>query len=173
MSYPAGPRTPPVVHAGKVYTLGAMGDLFCLDAANGKVLWHRNFMKDFNAPLPMWGFVASPLLDGDKLICLVGGENRVVVAFDRDTGREKWKALTLENSEIGYCPPMIYRAGGRRQLIIWHPEAVNSLDPETGTMGCAATASCAACVLTPASGSGRPSRRRLAAPHRNAGPTPS
>jgi outer membrane protein assembly factor BamB len=121
-----------VVHAGKVYTLGAMGDLFCLDAAGGKVLWHRNFMKDYNAPLPTWGFASNPLLDGDKLICLVGGENSVVVAFDKDTGREKWKALSLEGSEIGYCPPMIYRAGGTRQLIIWHPEAVNSLDPETG-----------------------------------------
>src|SRR5205085_1137420 len=80
-------------------------------------------------PGPVWGFAAHPLLDGDRLICLVGGEGSVVVAFDKDSGKERWRALSLESAEVGYCPPMIYQAGGKRQLIIWHPEAVNSLDP--------------------------------------------
>jgi outer membrane protein assembly factor BamB len=132
MAYPCGPRTTPVVHDGKVYALGGMGDLCCLDAASGKPVWARNFMRDYKAPLPLWGFAAHPLLDGDKLICLVGGEGSVVVAFDRRTGAEIWKSLSLEHSELGYCPPMIYTVGGRRQLIIWHPESVNGLDPETG-----------------------------------------
>jgi outer membrane protein assembly factor BamB len=132
LSYPAGPRATPLVHGGKVYTLGAMGDLLCLDTANGKVLWSKNLPRDYKAPLPMWGFAAHPLLDGDRLICLVGGEDSVVVAFNKDTGKELWRALSMKSSEIGYCPPMIFKAGGKRQLIIWHPEAVNSLDPETG-----------------------------------------
>src|SRR5207237_2730944 len=79
---------------------------------------------------PMWGFSAHPLLDGRKLICMVGGPGTTVVAFDKDTGKELWRALTA--SEPGYCPPMIYEFNGRRQLIIWHAEAVNGLDPETG-----------------------------------------
>jgi outer membrane protein assembly factor BamB len=132
ISYPCGPRATPVVSDGKVYTLGAMGDLLCLDAASGKVLWSRNFVKEYQAPVPVWGFAAHPLLDGDQLICLVGGEGSVVVAFHKDTGKEKWKALSMKNMEIGYCPPVIFEAGGVRQLIIWHPEAVNSLDPRTG-----------------------------------------
>jgi outer membrane protein assembly factor BamB len=134
ISYAAGPRTTPVVHDGKVYTLGAMGHLFCLDAANGKVLWSKDFVADFKAPVPLWGFAAHPLLDGDKLICLVGGKDQIVVAFDRKTGEVKWHALSFENrgTQLGYCPPMIFRAGGKRQLIVWHPESVNSLDPETG-----------------------------------------
>jgi outer membrane protein assembly factor BamB len=82
--------------------------------------------------VPLWGFAAHPLLDGDKLICLVGGEGSVVVAFHKDTGKELWRALSVSDSEIGYCPPVIFEAGGKRQLIIWHPEAVNGLDPETG-----------------------------------------
>jgi outer membrane protein assembly factor BamB len=84
----------------------------------------------------MWGFAANPLLDGDKLICLVGGRDHIVVAFDKDTGKEKWHALSFEKSgtQLGYCPPVIYEAGGKRQLIIWHPESVNSLDPETGKL---------------------------------------
>jgi outer membrane protein assembly factor BamB len=66
------------------------------------------------------------------LICVVGGTGSVVVAFHKDTGEERWRALSA--SEAGYCPPMIYEAGGRRQLIVWHPEAVNGLDPETGNV---------------------------------------
>jgi outer membrane protein assembly factor BamB len=132
ISYPCGPRATPVVHGGKVYTLGAMGDLHCLDANSGNVVWSTNFPRDFKAPVPVWGFAAHPLVEGDKLICLVGGEGSVAVAFHKDTGAVLWKALSLVNSELGYCPPVIFKAGGVRQLIIWHPEAVNGLDPETG-----------------------------------------
>lgn len=130
VSYPAGPRATPVVSGGKVWTLGTEGHLFCLDAKDGKVIWSHEFKKDFNARTPLWGFAANPLLDGNKLICLVGGEGSVAMAFDKDTGKELWRALTAK--EPGYCPPMIFQAGGKRQLIIWHPESVNSLDPETG-----------------------------------------
>jgi outer membrane protein assembly factor BamB len=130
VSYPAGPRTTPLVHDGKVYTLGTMGDLLCLDATTGKVLWSKNFPKDYGAPVPMWGFSANLLLEGDKLFSLVGGKGSVVVAFHKDSGNELWRALSAR--EIGYSPPMIFEAGGTRQLIIWHPDAVNGLDPETG-----------------------------------------
>jgi outer membrane protein assembly factor BamB len=132
ISYPAGPRTTPVVHGGKVYTLGAMGDLLCLDANSGKVLWSKNFPKDYNAAPPMWGFSASLLLDGDKVISLVGGDGSAVVAFHKDTGKELWRALSVGPVGIGYSAPVIIQAGGTRQLIVWHPEALNSLDPETG-----------------------------------------
>jgi outer membrane protein assembly factor BamB len=70
------------------------------------------------------------LLDGDRLICLVGGAGSTAVAFDKDTGKERWRALSAD--EPGYSSPVICQAGGKRQLILWHPEAVNSLDPVTG-----------------------------------------
>jgi outer membrane protein assembly factor BamB len=132
LGYPAGPRTTPLVSGGKVYTLGAMGDLLCLDAARGKVLWSKTFPRDYGARVPMWGFAAHPLLDGDRLICVVGGKGSVAVAFHKDTGKELWRALSA--AEPGYCPPVIVQAGGQRQLIIWHPEAVNSLNPRTGAV---------------------------------------
>ena len=72
------------------------------------------------------------MLDGNKLICLVGGPGSVAVAFDKDTGRELWRALSAR--EPGYCPPTLITAGGTRQLIIWHPESVNALNPETGAL---------------------------------------
>ncbi|MBI2928755.1 MAG: PQQ-like beta-propeller repeat protein [Verrucomicrobia bacterium] len=130
VDYPAGPRATPVVHQGKVYALGTMGNLFCLDTATGKEVWSRDFKKDFAAKTPAWGFAAHPLIDGRKLICLVGGEGSVAVAFDKDTGKELWRALSAP--EPGYCPPMLHEFGGKRQLIIWHPASINALDPETG-----------------------------------------
>lgn len=132
VSYPAGPRATPLVAGGKVYTLGTEGHLHCFDAATGRKLWSRELKKDYNIETPLWGFSAHPLLDGQKLICLVGGEGSVAVAFDKDTGKELWKALSAK--EPGYAPPMIYEVAGKRQLIIWHPQSVNSLDPETGKL---------------------------------------
>ena len=130
MSFSAGPRVAPLVSQGRVYTLGAEGNLLCLDAANGGVIWSRDFKKDFGVKTPQWGFAGHPLLDGNRLICLVGGAGSTAVAFDKDTGKEVWRALSAE--EPGYSSPVIYEAGGKRQLILWHPEAVNSLDPVTG-----------------------------------------
>ncbi len=132
VSYAAGPRATPLVSGGKVYTLGAEGNLFCLDAKSGAVIWSRDFKKDFEARTPTWGFAGHPLLEGNKLICLVGGPDSVAVAFDKDTGRELWRALSAR--EPGYAPPTLITAGGARQLIIWHPESVNSLNPETGAL---------------------------------------
>ena len=130
VSYASGPRVTPTVHDGKVYTLGAEGNLFCFDAEKGGVIWSNDFKKSFNVKTPLWGFSGHPLIDGKKLICLAGGEGSVAVAFDKDTGKEIWRALSAK--EPGYAPPMIHEFAGKRQLIIWHPEAVNALDPETG-----------------------------------------
>jgi outer membrane protein assembly factor BamB len=130
LGYCKGPRATPTIQGGKVYSLGAMGDLYCLDEATGKSIWEKHFRADFGAPLQMWGFAGHPLVDGKKLICLVGGEGSVAVAFDKDTGKELWRALP--GPDQGYCPPMIYQFGGKRQLIIWDPQGVHGLDPETG-----------------------------------------
>ena len=94
------------------------------------MVWSHDFKKELGAQTPLWGFAGHPLIDGKKLICLAGGEGSTVVAFDKDTGKELWRALTTKDP--GYSSPMIFEAGGKRQLILWHPEAANSLHPETG-----------------------------------------
>ncbi|TWT73805.1 Outer membrane protein assembly factor BamB precursor [Posidoniimonas polymericola] len=130
ISYAAGPRTTPVVTGGKLYSVGAEGDLVCLDAETGEPLWSKQFKEDYDMPAPVWGFSGHPLVDGKRLICLVGGQGSVAVAFDKDSGEEIWRSLSA--AEPGYCPPVILELGGKRQLIIWHPQAINGLDPETG-----------------------------------------
>jgi outer membrane protein assembly factor BamB len=130
VSYPAGPRCTPTVDGDKVYTLGAMGDLYCFDAAKGTVLWSKDFVKDYGAPVPQWGFCGHPLVYGNLLICLVGGQGSVAVAFDKTTGQEVWKKLSAKDQ--GYCPPSIIEAGGKPQLLIYHSEGLHGLDPLTG-----------------------------------------
>ncbi len=133
VSYPAGPRTTPVVADGKVYTLGAEGHLFCLEAETGKVVWSHELKKEYEIETAVWGFSSNPLLDGRRLICMAGGDGTAVLAFDKDSGQETWRALSSRGGHgPGYGSPIIAEAGGHRQLIVWHTEAVSSLDPETG-----------------------------------------
>jgi outer membrane protein assembly factor BamB len=131
ISYPAGPRCTPTVHGDTVYTLGAEGNLMAFEAATGKIVWSHDLKTEYKTKSALWGYAAHPLIDGKKLITLVGGEGSHVVAFDKDTGKEIWKAEYQQ--EQGYSPPVIIEAGGVRQLIVTGPKAVRSLDPETGS----------------------------------------
>jgi outer membrane protein assembly factor BamB len=131
ISYPLGPRATPTVDGDRVFSLGAMGHLFCLDAATGNVIWQKNLPKDFGTKIPVWGMAGAPLVDGDQLIILAGGEpGALVVSLDKRTGQERWRAL--EGEEPGYCAPVILEVAGQRQLIVWHPAAVAALDPANG-----------------------------------------
>lgn len=130
IDYPAGPRCTPIVDGDKVYTLGAEGNLFCFETQKGKAVWHKNLPKEYGTKTAMWGYASHPLIDGQKLISVAGGEGSHAVAFDKNTGREIWRALT--SPEQGYSPPTIIEAGGRRQLILARINAFTSVDPETG-----------------------------------------
>lgn len=130
VSYPIGPRCTPTVVDGKVYFLGTEGNFVCLDAKTGSEIWKKDFKKDYGAKTALWGYCSHPLVDGDTLYSVVGGEGSVVVAFDKNTGKELWKSLTAE--EQGYSPPTMIEVGKTKQLLVWHATSVNSLDPKTG-----------------------------------------
>jgi outer membrane protein assembly factor BamB len=130
ISYATGPRCTAAVADGKVYALGAEGHLWCLNATSGKVVWSRALKSDYKVETPLWGFCGHPLVDDKRLICLVGGEGSIAVAFDKDTGKELWRSLKAR--EPGYCAPTLIETGGTRQLLIWHAESINSLDPQSG-----------------------------------------
>ena len=130
LSFAGGPRATPTVAGEKVYALGAEGNLWCLDARTGNVIWSVDYVKDYGAKSPMWGFASHPLVDGDLIYCVVGGEGSIAVAFNKNTGKEVWRALS--SREPGYCPPSIIEHAGIRQLLIWNSESLNSLDLKTG-----------------------------------------
>lgn len=133
VSWDEGPRATPTVDSDQVYAVGATGVMTALRVDTGEVLWRTRFVEDFAAEIPQWGFSSAPIVDGDRVITLVGGTpDAKVVAFDRTTGEEVWRALSSVEAGAGVGQPVIIEAGGARQLIIWHPLAVSSLDPMTG-----------------------------------------
>ncbi len=129
--YAIGPRCTPTVVGRYVYTLGAEGNLFCFNASDGRVIWSKDFKTDYALDIPEWGCAAHPLAYKDLLICIVGGDGSTVVAFDQRTGEERWRALS--SSKPGYCPPTKAKIHGVEQLLVWHGDALVSLDPSTGT----------------------------------------
>ncbi len=132
LAYATGPRATPTADGDRVYTLGSMGLLHCLNAKTGAVLWQKDFVKEYQTRVPVWGMTGAPLVDGNRVICLVGGKpDAKVMAFDKLTGKEIWRAISTEG-EPGYGQPILIQAGGARQVIIWQPQAITSLQPETG-----------------------------------------
>ena len=133
ISWDEGPRATPTVDDDRVYAVGASGVLIALTVETGDILWRTSFAEEFGAEIPTWGFSSAPIVDGNLVITIVGGEpNAKVVAFDKLNGEEVWRALSSIDSGPGVGQPIIIEAGGTQQLIIWHPSAVSSLDPETG-----------------------------------------
>ena len=132
VTFATGPRATPSVDADRVYVVGAAGMILCLETATGAVVWQVDTVAEYGTTVPIYGVSSAPLVDGDRLIALVGGEpDALIVAFDKQTGDEIWRALPTV-SETGYAAPMIYEAAGVRQLIVWQPRAISSLNPETG-----------------------------------------
>jgi outer membrane protein assembly factor BamB len=133
ISYPQGPRCTPTVDGDKVYFLGAEGMLICCEVESGKIVWQKDLKKEYNTKSALWGYAAHPLVDGDKLITLAGGQGSHVVALDKATGKEIWKAESNPVTDgQGYVPPSIIEAAGVRQLLVPSPKAVTAIDPETG-----------------------------------------
>lgn len=115
-TYTAGPRASVTVHDGRAYALGAAGHLHCAEAASGKLLWKRDLRKEYRIRMPLWGIAAHPIIEGDHLITQIGGEgDACVVALDRKSGEERWKAFS---DEASYSPPIAIDHGGRRVIVM-------------------------------------------------------
>jgi len=124
---PFGPRPTPIVDGDRLFTLGAKGRLICFKAVDGKVIWE----KDFENKSKDSAFTPSPLIESNLLILVLDGgpPGPCVVALDKRSGKEVWKALDAVPT---LSSPIVVTAAGRRQLIVWTQGAVNSLDPITG-----------------------------------------
>lgn len=130
ISYTAGPRASVTVDGPLVYSVGAMGHFACLEAATGKIVWKRDLDTDYDIEMPIWGIAASPLIYGNLVIQQVAGSNGAcMVAFDKKSGEERWKAL---DEKAGYSSPIIIEQAGQDVLVCWTGESLSGLDPATG-----------------------------------------
>lgn len=127
-----GPRATPTWDNGRIYALGATGELRCLDANNGTVIWGRNILSDNQASNLPWAMAASPLVVDDKVIVLPGGSpNKSVVAYNKNTGAPVWKVM---NDTQAYVSPMLVELAGRRQIMVVSSSRVVGLVPESGAV---------------------------------------
>jgi outer membrane protein assembly factor BamB len=127
-----GPRATPTWHGGRIYALGAEGDLRVLDAQAGKLIWQKNILADNGAQNLSWGMAASPLIVDDKVIVLPGGRGgKSVVAYHKDTGARVWSVL---DDRQAYTAPMVVTLGGKRQLIVVSAERAVGLTVEEGRL---------------------------------------
>lgn len=127
---PSGPCPTPFVDDNRIYALGATGHLLCLDARNGDEVWKKTLAKEYGL-IEQPNLTPCPLIEGNLLIVVIGGKpGACVVAFDKHTGKEVWRAL--DDPPRAFSSPIVISAGGKRQLIVWTPSAVTSLDPSTG-----------------------------------------
>lgn len=130
VGYDAGPRASVTIDGGKAYSLGAMGHLFCLDAAKGEILWKKNLLTEYKIQMPQWGIACSPLIEGDLLIIQVGGEGEAcLVAFDKKSGQEKWRSL---KDRASYSAPIVIEQAGKRVLVCYTGDNVVGIDPQAG-----------------------------------------
>lgn len=146
--YNGGPRCSPLLTEAHCFTYGAEGKLTCLDLATGKPVWQRDTLKDFRIPRGFFGVGSTPVLEGDRLLVMVGGHPRSgVVAFDRLTGKTLWENVgpeTFPNPPIriehdrppaklaSYASPLVATIHGRKHLLCFMRPGLVSLDPETG-----------------------------------------
>jgi outer membrane protein assembly factor BamB len=127
-----GPRATPTWDDGRIYALGATGELRCLDAKTGAIAWGRNILAENQASNLSWAMAASPLVVDDKVIVLPGGSNgKSVVAYNKMTGAPVWKS---QNDPQAYVSPMLVTLAGRRQIVVVSSSRVMGLAPEDGSL---------------------------------------
>jgi outer membrane protein assembly factor BamB len=129
LDYGQSPRATPVIHEGRVYLLGAFGELRCLDVTDGKVLWKRQLTQEFQAELPTWGMCSPPLVVDELLIVNPGGAKASLVALDKNTGRTRW---TTPGNPAAYAAFICGEFGGRRQIVGYDQLSLGGWDAKTG-----------------------------------------
>jgi len=128
----AGPRATPVYREGLVYSLGAKGDLYCLDAQTGKPKWSKNILADSGAENQRWGMAGSPLIVDNMVVVTPGGApGKSIVAYNRSSGAPVWRAL---DDHAGYTSPILATLAGRRQIVWISGQRAVGLAPKNGAL---------------------------------------
>ena len=127
-----GPRATPTWHEGKVYALGAEGELRALDAQTGKVIWRRNILSENGAPNLTWAMSGAPLVLEEKVIVLPGGPGgKSIVAYHKETGEPIWRTL---DDKQAYTSPMLVTLAGKLQVVMVSAARLLAVDPADGSL---------------------------------------
>ena len=132
VGYPVGPRASVTIDDNRAYSLGTMGHLYCFDAVKGNVIWSKDLNSEYKIKIPIWGIAASPIVEEGLVIVHIGGkDNACIVAFDKITGAEKWRAL---GDLASYSSPIVIDQAGKRVLVCWTDARVAGLNSLNGEL---------------------------------------
>lgn len=137
--YP-GSRCTPTLDGDHCYVVTSSGQIVCLRAQDGEVVWRRDFKEDFGGKMMSgWGFSESPLVDGDWVLCTPGGNDAIVVALDKRTGKDVWRAAAGDFGEAGrggagYSSIVISEAAGVKQYVQLVGKGVIGIRASDGTL---------------------------------------
>lgn len=127
-----GPRGTPTVIDGMVYSLGGNGDLSCIKADNGEMVWQVNILKAFGGGNITWGISESVLIDDGKVICSPGGSDATVVALDAKSGKVIWKSKVPEQPAASYASPVAMTIGKIKQYVVFTSKGICGVRADDG-----------------------------------------
>ncbi len=129
VSFGRGPHSTPLIVGDRLFTVGSMVHLHCLDRNTGKVIWAKDLRKDLNASHMMYGYGASPLAYQDKIVLPIGGEGQAVVAFNQSDGEIAWK---YQDFGATHASVFATKSNGMEQLVLFAGAEVVGIDPTNG-----------------------------------------
>ncbi len=132
-----GPRSTPTYAAGKLYVVSSGGELACVDATSGKILWQKNYVKDFGGTVQSWGYCESVLVDGTTVIGTPCSKSAAMVALNANTGATIWKTEIKDAGNAGgYASPVMAEIGGVKMYVTLLGQAggVVGVDAKTGKL---------------------------------------
>jgi outer membrane protein assembly factor BamB len=124
-------RSSPTIEGDRIYVLGGVGKLSCLNASNGNTIWSVNVDKDYESEWHLWGVAESPLIVDNMVICSPGGRKTSIIAFDKMTGKEIWRTESVGGPRC-YISPAIYEYQKFRFIIAATGQNLIAIVPETG-----------------------------------------
>ena len=128
-----GPRMSPTISNGKIYALGARGNLLCVLAKNGALVWKKSLVDDLGGKVPGWGYTESVLVDQEKVICTPGGKDGTIAALDADSGRTIWRTKNFTDG-AQYSSPISIMHQGKKQYVQLVMKNIVGIDPGNGSV---------------------------------------
>lgn len=129
-SYP-NTRSSPTIEGDRIYIISGIGELVCLHAESGDIIWKINADKDYQADWHTWGVAESPLIVNDKVICSSAGALTTFVAFDKMSGEEIWKTPSTDGQR-SYVSPILRNFNGKDYILGASASDLFIVDPENG-----------------------------------------
>lgn len=112
-----GSRSVPTIDGTSIYSCGPYGNLYCIDLNSHKPLWNKNIWTDFGGgEIPTWAITQCPVVYGELLIVASQAPQAGVVAYEKLTGKVRWKTPSL--GPVGYVSPVVVKVGGESQVVM-------------------------------------------------------